>query len=350
MATTQNYKLSTNDMGLWPGVITLQNIFGAARPPVDDGGASYLIGWINAMTLNGAYVGISNPQLKSWMDDFFANLTNFQTNYDNKKLPEVYLGYMFQWFVRHGGCIDCLDSPDQFYTAFAKGAASDPELRWDDCKQDTVGPWGRPSKPDSWSAAINNTFTAWGTGGVPGVLSAGESLFKTSNWTNVQSLKPALASLWVKEAGALADLQNQPALDDDACIFLIYLLCALPTGGVSGQQSVQTIASFATTSMELPNDTFIDALIYYLMMLWVDPLGRFGFNSDGIRGTLNTLNDVLINNDAATQVIKTAIGKNLKILNAIPTYPMTDPYNPTIGFTTRKSDMLEALNSAWPCK
>jgi hypothetical protein len=367
MATNQNYTLSATDMAVWPAIINMQNILGAGRPAIDDTGSNAFIWWIHVMTLdllrtsNGAggwnlasntphYQLIGNPQLKSWMDDFFGKLTSFQTNYGSRNLPEVYVGYMYHLFVATSECPDCFNSAASYYPAFASGAASDPDLMWDDCKSNTVGPWARPGKPDSWSAAINNTFAAWGTGGVPGVLGPGLNLFKTANWTNVQDLKPATASLWVNQAAALADLQSQPALDDDGCLFLLYLLCSLGTGDAAGQKQAQTITSFPTNSLELPNDSFIDTLIYYIMMIWVDPLGSFGFNGDGIRGTLNTINGLLVNTDPGTQAIKTCIGKNLKILNAAPTYPMTDPYNPNIAFNTRKSDLLEAINSVWPCR
>ncbi len=42
--------------------------------------------------------------------------------------------------------------------------------------------------------------------------------------------------------------------------------------------------------------------------------------------------------------------KVLKIMHADPTYPLNDPYNPSIGFNTRKADILNALNAAWPGK
>jgi len=367
MTASQNYTLSSNDMAAWVSLIGTQNILGAGRPAIDDSGSYGFVWWIHVMTLdllrtstgpgswsvtpnNPMYNQISNSQVKSWMDNLFSNLTTFQTSYNNKKLPEVYVGYMYYLFVATSQCFDCFNSTSQYYPAFATGASSDQEKMWDDCRSPTVGPWSRPGKPDVWSTAINNTFTAWGGNGVPADLNLGLELFKTAKWTNVQDQKTTIAPLWASQAAALTDLQSQTALDDDECVFLLYLLCSLTTGDTTQQRLVQTITSFATNSLELPNDTFINTLVYYVMTVWVDPLGNYGFNSDQIKGTLNNLNGVLVNTDAGTQAIKACIGKNLKILNAAPTYPMTDPYNPNIGFNSRKSDILDAINSVWPCK
>ena len=164
------------------------------------------------------------------------------------------------------------------------------------------------------------------------------------------ALKGTAITLWTNQYKLVGTLQNQPELTDDSCVFLFFLLCSLPTGPQLPQEAVEKIVSFPTNSLELPNDTFFNTLLYYVLMLWIDPVGNYKFNSDQIKSTLKSLDATLLNNDAGTQGIKASIEKNLQIINAAPTYPMMDPYNPGIGFNTRKPDILEAINSVWPCQ
>ncbi len=345
-----NYQMFPSDFSAWPAVISLQNILGAGMPAINDAAAVSFKNWIDGMA-GGTYGNIVNANLKSWTDTLFTSIEGFQTSYGNHKFPDVYLANRFrEWTSATPDCYLCLNGSD-YFLAFSSGATSDSNKRYyGDCLTWHVGPWGRPGKPDSWSASILSVFTTWGTSGVPSDLANVANLFSTSTWSNASNMKTTALPLWTSQASALSDLQGQTTLDDNECVFLLYLLCSLGTGNADQQMEVQKIISFPTNSFELPNDTFIDTLIYYVMMLWVDPLGNYTFNSDQIKGCLNTLNGVLVSTDAGTAAIKTAVGKYLKILNAAPTYPMTDPYNPNTGFTTRQSDMLAAINSVWPCK
>lgn len=360
LTTTQDYTLTTSDMDAWVDIVSIQNITGYTTPIVSDQNTAALAAWIDKMTLSLIFSTnggtwqtpvcstIKNTLLKSWMESFFEGLGQIATTYNGALYPEMYLANTFRLFVDSSDCMDCLQQ-NSFYQAFSAGANSIPGKYADGaCSSPSIGPWGRPSVPASWNSAINKAFTKWGTNGVPTSLANASNIYSASAWPPGMPLKlysyPYLSKL---EENTLADIVAAKQLDDDTCIFLMYLLSALPTSEINEQVAVKAMVQHPVTSYELGADNFISHLIYYVLMCWVDPLGDFLLTGEQMKNKLNNLNSVLLNPDAATQTIKTALQKYVKILTAVPTYPMTDPYDTQDGFITRQSDILFALNTAW---
>ncbi len=221
------YFLSTEDLSAWPVLINLQSVTGEGTPDMDNAGTTALAQWIASMSQNNMYQSsgailntISNEQLISWITAVFGNLCSFSTNYNNRKLPELYTAYTFFNFIQAYGFSYCM-SPGEYFSTFENGLYPD-RRKWDDCLVGRIDPWNRAATPDSWKNGINHVFSTWNNK-VPDDLNLGPALIQTAHWTNAQDLKGALLPLWTSQAAALGSLQGA-ALDDDGCLFLFCLL------------------------------------------------------------------------------------------------------------------------------
>ena len=126
----------------------------------------------------------------------------------------------------------------------------------------------------------------------------------------------------------------------------MHLLISLGTSNTKDQQFAQKIVSLATTSIEYPNDIFINQLVYLTLMYLADPLGDYGWNNAQLQALLQDLQSTIMANDPASTAIKTSLGQQAKVLHSASSYPMVDPYCPGISFNVRKTDTLAALDNA----
>ena len=169
----------------------------------------------------------------------------------------------------------------------------------------------------------------------------------TANWTKANLLKTGNVILYTKQAQTLADLRGTKELTYDQCVFLLHLMICLGSGDKAQQASIKTIATADCNSIELPNSNFATSLVYLTLLLLIDPLGSFCQTHDQISKEVNRLIELIVSTDTGSQALKDALTTQAKILKASASYPMNDPYNPAIGFNTRKSDVLNAINATW---
>jgi hypothetical protein len=123
-------------------------------------------------------------------------------------------------------------------------------------------------------------------------------------------------------------------------------LIALATGDTPCQSLALQIVNAATDSPEYPNDIFINQLVYLTLLYLADPMGSYGWNNAQLQSILRDVQSVILANDPASAAIKSSLTQHGKVLNSDASYPMTDPYNPNIGFNQRKTDTLFALEKA----
>jgi hypothetical protein len=233
-------------------------------------------------------------------------------------------------------------------------------VEWD-AKGPARSPWAIPQAPDAWKTAVASLVANWVKD--PNQYTAfllrssfaafgktSETILQqnlsSSKWTDVAQLKTAVAPVWQAQSTLTASLVQQSSLAADAYFFLLHLLISLGTSNTNDQQLAQKIVILATTSVEYPNDTFINQLVYLTLMYLADPLGDYGWNHAQLQALVQDLQSAIVAKDPASTAIKTSLGQQAKVLYSASSYPMVDPYCPSIGFSQRKTDTLFALDKA----
>lgn len=371
--TTTDFTVTTADIAALRALVKLQNDTGPGMPPPGQAQLWDLFGVINDMAYDH-YRLATNAQLKSWMDAIFNALIQTQTCYKVNGAG-LYVLYMYYQY--------CTSMSEYYPGEFPPGGPSRGGIRdFDNLEDKATGPpwlffagtnrtWYIPGAHaaffDSIHAnvdAINTELTAsrdkadtnivWlerhgGTRkSLDEVLQFQKSRFDLANWTDSYTLVQNLqkTTIWQEQSGTVTNLLKEPTLTADAYFFLLHLLIGLGTSNQTDRQLAQKIVSVPADSMEYPNDTFSNQLVYLTLMYFADPLGDFGYDNTQLQGVLNDLSGAIVSTDPASAAIKQSLTKSIKILHSDSSYPMTDPYNPNIGFNTRQSDTLAALDSA----
>ena len=144
------------------------------------------------------------------------------------------------------------------------------------------------------------------------------SRFDPANWQNsnvfVQTLQQT--GIWKDQSAMVKNLMKEPALTADAYFYLIFLLIGLATSDAGDRQLALRIVNAPVNSMEYPNDTFINQLVYSALMYFADPLGDFNYDNAQLQEMLNNVSSSIVSTDAASAAIKQSIVKSLKILHS----------------------------------
>jgi hypothetical protein len=280
-------------------------------------------------------------------------LANVPTSYGTTSaanFPALYVSWLWR---------DCIAKNwDAIYT-WGWGGWEYPSYGTNGCK-----PYP-PVGPAAWSEAVEKSIADIHTSGSPGpgdlimvhvpnnqdkdqILAFQDSRFDPRNWTDADQVAKLAPGLWTVQSEQLSALTAQSSLSSDMCLYLLFLLTGLCTS-TNGKDItlVNKIANLDTSSTENPNDTFADQLVYFALMVLIDPKGTYQWSHDQLNQMLTQLLGFLPNADPASTILQKTFNQQLAVLNSTPSYPMIDPYNPSIGFPQRKADTLAALNTAW---
>ena len=215
------------------------------------------------------------------------------------------------------------------------------------------------NSPPQWVAAVNAVFTAWGDSPAANLIDKGiggqgtydrvltfEAKLVSSDWTDFDKVKKNTAGAWTSQKQLTSSLLQAATLTADSYFFFLHLLIALATGDAASQSLAQQIVSASASSVEYPNDTFINQLVYLTLQYLADPMGSYGWGNAQLQSFLKDLESVSLGNDPGSTALKTRLTQHGKVLKSDASYPMTDPYNTTKGFNQRKTDTLAALDKA----
>ena len=336
MATTSSYTFVQSDIPLLGTLFQLQSwmspMQGSASPTVLDD----LVQTANALC--GADYPASGSVLQPWVDGFFTTLTTATTS----SLPGgpypvsmVYVAAAFSWFC--GGAVNGLCSDFGFkaidYNCCAEYFLGGPG-------SGLVQPWQAPTQPAAWAASVNTSVKSAINEG----LWAGLANFPTF-WTDYVNV-PTSFTLWSQQSADLSGLLGLSSLADSQALFMLYVMVALTTSNANDQGLVEKIANTPVTSAELPNSNFAQHLAYFVPMYLADPTG-WDWPPEQISTLFNLLAGA-IPQSSATATLLAAFTSQQELFIDDPSYPMVDPNNAPIDFQTRYSDVLGAMNGAWP--
>ncbi|HZV71085.1 MAG TPA: hypothetical protein VFG10_16135 [Saprospiraceae bacterium] len=359
------YVLTLEDLPNMHMLMHLQNRLGSgtARTSSDDTPEYFRC----MMNLGWLYPKVKNAKLKSLYDALFTTLKPV-TNQAQMTLVSQYYDYcqrsaiappptdqpMFSgcsaesypwrnyWYTfRHGFCYSwrCDDQADQYQTnQYWPGVLLPDHTEWRAQLQAVLTSWG--DTPPT-------TYIELGAKLEDKTVPATSSKTKLDTWSGENQMPAkAIAPFETAVNGIITSILKETSLSPDSYFFLLHLIIGLATSNTVDHQRATKIVKCITSSNEYPNDAFINQLMYMILMILIDPIGTYRFNHDQLKAAMNDLLSAITSTDETSKMIIQSIQNSLAILNADPSYPMQDPYNPSIGFNTRKADTLEALDGA----
>lgn len=369
--------LTENDTAAFATLLRAQGALGPAR--TTPGQAQFLAFFeaIDTFAYN-AYTRINNPRLMGWVDQLYPPLIQTRTCH-GISAAGMYVLYVYAQYTKA-----CFRQKPEFWPAdttivdywLSRGGVRSADFGphvlpsaspWNFF----TGMWRPPAQPtalldalckevDVLTAALQaagkNTSTValfisqgLGTCEVPEcVVQFEQSRFDPANWTDSGTFTANLARapLWQEQRDDMAGMLRPDALDADDYFFLLYLLLALPCGDARSRQLAQRTAGANASSQEYPNDTFANLLVYLTLMNLADPGGDFAWTNAQLQAHVATLGGLVTGADPASQTLKASLTHHGKVLRSDTSYPMHDPYCPSVGFNRRVTDTLFALDEA----
>ncbi len=364
--TNTDYTLTARELSAIRTVLGIEESYGPTKT-LSMGEMSGYFENLNA--LSGVYRSIANQMFSAWVRQYFTRLTA-----TSDTLAEMYLVWQYQNGL-HG-----YNADNAYFPPGTKLPPSDwtnaPWVSyWHVFRGYYFGwyvPWPTdngsyivsrpamsiPGAPTVWHSKVQSIASSWGDTPPAHLVNVGKTIGSygecakfeqgvLDGWTDFPKVIATTSPVWQAQATALANLigSSDPLTSADY-FFLLHLLIAVSTGTQQDQSSVDKVVSAVASSMEYPNDSVGNQLIYLALMYLANPLGDFAWNNGQLQRFLSDTENAIKSSSAGAQALKTSMAKHLKILVVDAAYPMQDPYNPNIGFNTRISDTLNALEAA----
>jgi len=338
------YTLASGDMGALANLLTIQGNISAN--PLTQDNLLTLMAQLNNLSEN--YPNMHNPSLKNWVDTLFNNLIHIETVY-KQQFPALYIAYNVYIYTKG-------DREAWYQTGVG--------YAWPNFMGMNVNSgipmWNPPKNSLSWNKSI--TSLPWFSENkapplniilysmdYDTLLANSKAIFDPTKWTDATQIPVKCAPVWSAEFQILQALTKLTELTTDDCLFVLNLMVALCSSANSTHINlVNKIANTICSSTENPNSTLANQLSYYSLMYQANPLGTFVWTNTQLQTGTQNMIDAITTSNPASQIMKKTLSTQWKILHAAASYPMSDPYNPTIGFNVRMTDTLAAINKAWP--
>ncbi|HZV71082.1 MAG TPA: hypothetical protein VFG10_16120 [Saprospiraceae bacterium] len=359
-ANANNYKLRAEELEAVRMLLNFEGTYGGGVKKVSAADIGNYFTY--TIWLKNLYPQLKNAIFKGWFDQYFTLIT------DNDEMAKAYMVWQFLHFLNERDISPPppdADPPEGFPTPFVS--------YWDIFIGNSWGwetPWYAsdrhimyyttldiPSNPPKWNTSVQTLFNTWKTNPPAAYISQGKNISDRgtlltaestilNNWAAFPALAAKGLPLWTSQSDMVKTMVAETVLAEEAYFFMLHLLIVACTGTVAEQEKVKKIIDTKTTSIEYSNDTFINQLIYSNLMYLADPLGDYGWTNPQLQSFITSLQSVIISSDTASAAIKASLQRSMKILVSSSAYPMNDPYCPSIGFSTRVADTLEALDAA----
>lgn len=362
MPTATDYTLTASELASVRTLLSFEGSFGPSKNLNNTLIESYFKG-LNA--LSSAYPHLSNQLFVAWSQRLFELLTKGDT------LAEMYVVWRYIAFLvsQNGG---------QYEPPGKNIRAQDIFGTWRNYWHVFIGnrcgwyvPWPAeygsnvidtdvltiPLAPAAWQKKVCGVKNLWGDTPPSTTIDIGTQVKKAdtyvtfeksvlSDWADFPKVTNTTAPIWEDQNAAVSTMLSADNLGAVDYFFMLHMLVAIGTGTPKGQTLAEKIVTASASSTEYPNDTFGNQLIYLTLMYLANPTGNFGWNNSQLLSFITDMEDIIKSQDQASQALRTSMATHKKILNSDSSYPLQDMYNPSIGFNTRMSDTLNALEQA----
>ena len=156
--------------------------------------------------------------------------------------------------------------------------------------------------------------------------------------------KPSIQNnkaLWNKQPGVLQEMKKYDSdaeLTAENYLFFFHLLVGLiMTNDITPQ--IRNLTFETAGSDEYPDDTFLNQLIFLVVLLLANPKGDFRFSNQQLIDFLTTIQGFVASSPKLDEAFKTGLRKNLNRLNVDDHYPYAKD-----NYENRMADTVNALN------
>ncbi len=376
---TAEYALAASELPSIRALLTFQGKYGVSATLTNSDIKPYFDSLIK---LSSFYPQITNTNFKTWFEQLFSQLMATDTVY-NQKLPALYLAYAFGEYCKAMEPDWMGEAPDHlsgswiggWWQSFLHGEhVLDGLNSWQEMVNGGTTPaWGagmtprtvalppRPAAPPSWKDATDTLLSQWGDDQPPtNIISTQEPNFDDvthiiwpprpsayqatvlQNWTDFPTVASSTLPVFQSQSDKLKAMLHPDALAASDYFFLLHLLIA----ECSRTDSTETqLVSASSASSEYPNDTFINQLVYLVLMYLANPDGGFKMINADLQTMVSDLKACISSTNPASAAISTAFDTHLTLLEVDSAYPMDDPNNAAVNFDDRLTDTLSALDS-----
>lgn len=287
---------------------------------------------------------VKNPELKKLCDILFNTMRKFPD------YAEISIVSRYYWFYRSG--------PQYQIQQHISIVNSDFSISFPDNWQIFRSSFSPPPTNGQWKTDVERIMTTWGDRppaayivpkGDPGSgkTSSDIAKIKIDRWSGeIQVPRNAMAPMESELKKTIDVMMKESSFSVDSYFLLFYFLIGLANSNGDDRSLALRIVNRRVDANEYPNDFFINHLVYIVLMALIDPKGIYRLNNEQIKSKLKEINTYIVRTDGAAQMMKQSINESLDVLNADPSYPMHDAEYPNISFSTRKADILEALDTA----
>jgi hypothetical protein len=310
----------------------LMSASGGAAPAVLNDFVSQVV------ALSAQTYSTTSSQVQTWATEFFTLLTTTQIASLGTPVTVIYIGYWFTLWWNWDQ--ETSNTPD-----------SDPNSGYDDFVDNYVSegigvPGGlSETVPAVWLNSLGQYpryiyFPGEFNTTVPSTL-----LTFPTYWTDYSQL-PAGSTLWSEQAAELAGMIALSSITADQAIYLLYLLMAQATSNTSDLALVNQLSATRVSSPEFPNGTLADHIAYLALTQMADPNGLNCSNAQMVSFAAGCT--AALANSAPGSALYGALASQAALVTATVGYPLQDPFNVTLSFSQRVTDLLAAINQAWP--
>ncbi|TCD01187.1 hypothetical protein [Pedobacter psychroterrae] len=363
--TLDDYKLSPAELPGIVGWIAFLETFGSGMPVISDATREF---FVKIISVSDNFSRMTNPSYRWMIKSMFTSLNSITNN------QQISLASQYMDFCNRNDI--SLAPNDSEYESVSIGMPFTFTSYWVTFLDGYGYRWGRRDDPglyqvteyhkelniphvdedrynaisalvSSWKPTPSNEFIVaqTTTGSQANKTPAAAAKKLIDDWATKNNM-PAkvIIDFEANQRLKMNDLlKSTAAFNGDVYFFILHLLIGLCTGTAADKGLALSIVKEITSSVEYENEIFINQLIYLSLMYLGDPKGAYKYNNGQRQAALRDLLGVMKTTDDASIAIKASINTNLDILNADPSYPMQDMYNPDKGFNIRFTDTLAAL-------
>jgi len=353
MATTSTYTLVAEDIPVLVALLQVENSMMQLQGSPTNTDFNNLMTAADTLCRSGYPSSTGTPEVQTWVDGFFTTLATAQTTSVTTAGNSVSLVYAAWAFTQYYNAWAQINNPpgpmdSWLWCAFVKGPITFVKGPVTSSSMVFPGPWTLPTQPAAWATSVSAS--------VKGVVySASLDNFSSPETRTLNSFPgfwkdyinvPTAFTIWSLQSADLSGLLGLSSLADSQALFMLYVMVALTTSSASDQALVNNIANTPVSSAELPNSNFAQHLAYFVALYLNDPTG-WDWPPEQISTLINSLAGAIPEGSAAATLLA-AFTSQQQLFTADPAYPSDDPNNPGIAFQQRYSDVLGAINGAWP--
>jgi hypothetical protein len=281
---------------------------------------------------------VKNPLIQGWIDSFYVDLI------EKSNLDKMYVAFRYwQYRVNKSNEIrDPLSSliPNDLWPRFINpepyenNKISFPVITapkiWKDKNEKLKNDW--MNSPPATIIGINSGIKD----------NTHQKVVLDQLWNTAKPSIQNNKALWNKQPGVLHEMKKY---DSDAqltaqnYLFFFHLLVGLLiTNDITPQ--IRNLTFETAGSDEYPDDTFLNQLIFLVVLLLANPAGDYRFDNKQLIDFLKTIQGFIASSPKLDEAFKTGLKKNLNRLHVDDHYPYAED-----NYENRMVDTVNALNN-----